>query len=493
MSCFLLPQDIIKKMSSAIARFWWSSKKNNLGLHWIAWDKICIPKTEGGLGFRDLKSFNIALLAKQLWRLVQHPSSLLAKVLKGRCFRNSNPIDVEKPSNPSYVWRSLMAAKPLLKSGMWKSIGSGYNNRVWNEPWIPTTPPPPPYGIRPIQKPNMLVFELIDRNSKSWNTDLLKTIFAPEDIPLITSLRISRSFRVDSFCWVHTKSGIYSVKTGYDEMCRLVNEQARELCTEPSISSLTQQVWKVKTVPKIRHFMWQSLSNCIPVCSRLADRHCHPVRTCQRCGHDDETVNHLLFECPLATQTWTLAQLPFHPGEFQSSSIYNNFDCLLNRVHKRNGSEDSIGRIPWVLWFLWKARNEKVFNDKEISPLEVMQSATSEASNWRLAQTIPDVSEESDNMDMPELPVRPPRRPLCRFDASWKEDDACFGGGLVIEKEDGITIFGSFASNRVLSPVHAEISTLLWAMKSSLLLGHDSMDFEPDCLQVVRLIEEEEE
>ncbi|KAG2246620.1 hypothetical protein Bca4012_090404 [Brassica carinata] len=94
---------------------------------------------------------------------------------------------------------------------------------------------------------------------------------------------------------------------------------------------------------------------------------------------------------------------------------------------------------------------------------------------------------------MPELHVRPPQRPLCKFDASWKEDDARFGGGLVIEKEDGSTIFGSFASNRVLSPLHAEFSTLLWAMKSSLLLGHDSMAFKSDCQQLVRLIEEEEE
>ena len=84
MSCFLLPQDIIKKMSSAIARFWWSTKQNNGGLHWIAWNKICIPKDKVGLGFRDLKNFNIALLAKQLWRLVQYPTSLLAKVLKRR-------------------------------------------------------------------------------------------------------------------------------------------------------------------------------------------------------------------------------------------------------------------------------------------------------------------------------------------------------------------------------------------------------------------------
>ena len=125
MSCFLLPYDTIKKLTSAIARFWWSTKQNNRGLHWIAWKKICIPMEKGGLGFRDLKNFNLALLAKQLWRLIQYPSSLLARVLKGRYFRNTNPITVEKASSPSYVWRSMMAGRPLLKSGLRKSIGSG--------------------------------------------------------------------------------------------------------------------------------------------------------------------------------------------------------------------------------------------------------------------------------------------------------------------------------------------------------------------------------
>lgn len=55
MSCFLLPQDIIKKLTSAIARFCWSTKQNNRGLHWVAWKKICVPVDKGGLGFRDLK------------------------------------------------------------------------------------------------------------------------------------------------------------------------------------------------------------------------------------------------------------------------------------------------------------------------------------------------------------------------------------------------------------------------------------------------------
>ena len=44
MSCFLLPQDIIRKLTSAISHFWWSTKDNNRGLYWIAWKKICTPK-----------------------------------------------------------------------------------------------------------------------------------------------------------------------------------------------------------------------------------------------------------------------------------------------------------------------------------------------------------------------------------------------------------------------------------------------------------------
>lgn len=133
MSCFLLPQDTIKKLQSAIAKFWWSTKQNNRGLHWVAWEKICLPLEKGGLGYKDLKNFNIALLAKQLWRLIQFPKSLLARVLKGRYFWFSNPLDVGNANSPSFGWTSMMAARGLLKAGLRKFIGSGGNTAVWRD------------------------------------------------------------------------------------------------------------------------------------------------------------------------------------------------------------------------------------------------------------------------------------------------------------------------------------------------------------------------
>ena len=111
MSCFLLPKEITKKLQGAIAKSWWSTKANNRGLHRIPWEKICKSYDKGGLGFRDLSDSNLALFAKQLWRLLQHPASLLARVLKGRYYRHTNPMEVKTSNSPSFGWKSIWQLK----------------------------------------------------------------------------------------------------------------------------------------------------------------------------------------------------------------------------------------------------------------------------------------------------------------------------------------------------------------------------------------------
>ena len=83
-------------------------------LAWMSWEKMCLPKERGGLGFRDLRTFNLALLVKQGWRLQTNSSSLFYRVYKAKYFPRCDFVDVELGGQSSYAWRSIHAAQALV-------------------------------------------------------------------------------------------------------------------------------------------------------------------------------------------------------------------------------------------------------------------------------------------------------------------------------------------------------------------------------------------
>jgi hypothetical protein len=137
MSVFLLPKILCKEIEGMMQRFWWGHKDNTSRIHWMSWERMGISKAKGGLGFRDLEVFNKALLSKQLWRLLQSPNSLVAKILKAKYFPSSSILDSTLGNRPSYVWRNFMVAQSILKNGLIWRIGCGQNINVWSDKWVP--------------------------------------------------------------------------------------------------------------------------------------------------------------------------------------------------------------------------------------------------------------------------------------------------------------------------------------------------------------------
>ncbi|CAL9021353.1 unnamed protein product [Prunus brigantina] len=88
MNIFKFPTTLCKEIDSILAGFWWGKTRDKQKLHWINWDTLGEPKQEGGMGFCNLQEFNLALLAKQCWRISMEPQSMWVKVLKGRYFPN---------------------------------------------------------------------------------------------------------------------------------------------------------------------------------------------------------------------------------------------------------------------------------------------------------------------------------------------------------------------------------------------------------------------
>ena len=82
MSVFLIPSSITKSIEQLIWSFWWSQDPNNKKLHWIKWETLTAIKKHGGLRFHQLKHFNLAMLAKLGWSLIQKSNTICAKLLR---------------------------------------------------------------------------------------------------------------------------------------------------------------------------------------------------------------------------------------------------------------------------------------------------------------------------------------------------------------------------------------------------------------------------
>lgn len=161
------------------------------GIHWKAWDKLIVPKAEGGLGFRDIEGFNLAMLGKQLWRMANESQSLLARIFQARYFPSKSPLEASLGYKPSYAWRSMFEAKTLMQRGMKKKFSDGHTLNIATDPWLPTKPPRPP-RLQPCIDPLDIHLSMIkDLDSDEWKWNIVKSIFEQEDLHLIGQVRPS--------------------------------------------------------------------------------------------------------------------------------------------------------------------------------------------------------------------------------------------------------------------------------------------------------------
>jgi hypothetical protein len=124
-------------------------------------------KNQGGMEFRDLVLFNQALLAKQIWRLIEDPSSLVARIMKAKYHPRCSVMEALLGTKPSFAWRSISSAQPMIKNGLVWRVGNGRDINIWGEKWLPI---PTTFAVqtpRRFMVEQARVVELIDPITKN--------------------------------------------------------------------------------------------------------------------------------------------------------------------------------------------------------------------------------------------------------------------------------------------------------------------------------------
>ncbi|XP_019175433.1 PREDICTED: uncharacterized protein LOC109170737 [Ipomoea nil] len=332
-----------------------------------AWDKLCIPKKYGGLSFKDLRAFNLAMLGKQACRLLTNPDSLVSRIYKARYFCNRPFTEACLGNNPSYCWRSIMAAKDLIVGGVRRRIGNGNSTLIWKDPWLQDEMDPMVQTEMPPQLLGAKVAGLIDQTTGTWDLYILSDIFDPHDVPRILKIPISPKYE-DTWYWYDDPNGCYSLKNGYRHMVGIYENNAG--------FDKWNTLWKLQIPPKWRMLLRRAISNILPTTNNLLIKRVDvdPIRA--MCGLNNEDIMHSLVMCDYAKSIWNHSGLPL--PHIVTNIFHEWFRTILN-VLDSNEMLFAAG----ILYNIWRARNVAVWDAGLPLPRRVLASAVATTNAWQ--------------------------------------------------------------------------------------------------------------
>jgi hypothetical protein len=163
----------------------------------------------------------------------------------------------------------------------------------------------------------------------------------------------------NEFRWNLHENGKFSVASMYNALI---------LLDVPIDKVSNDKLWKLKIPLQIKVFGWYLRNGVVLTKDNLGKQNWHGSKKCVFC-HQDETIKHLFFQCRLARSIWSVIQVA--STLFSPCSITNIFGNWLNGIDNRFKKHNRVGAIAFI-WSLWLYRNDKVFNDKNFSILQVI-------------------------------------------------------------------------------------------------------------------------
>jgi hypothetical protein len=155
---------------------------------------------------------NKSLLTQVAWNIVTNKNHFLSSMFKAKYYHDSF-FDCQTNGPRSVFWSSVLQVKKDLCANSTYQLHAG-NTSIWSTPWCPLWDTIHDHMHLPVTTLPLsaTVSQLWVSNSRSWNINLIASIFDNQAVQAITNINPVNSDQQDILRWIPSKNGQCSTK-----------------------------------------------------------------------------------------------------------------------------------------------------------------------------------------------------------------------------------------------------------------------------------------
>nr|XP_043639244.1 uncharacterized protein LOC122610314 [Erigeron canadensis] len=323
----------------------------------VAWEIVCLPKEEGGLGIRRLDLFNVALLSAHIWNIITLKESLWVCWIHMYKLRGQNFWNVKLKGNMSWGWRKLLQIRCLIRKFFWYNIGNGCTTSAWYDNWSSRSPLIDHLTPRMISAAgfslNDSVAMLIQDGAWKWPSNWNNQLHNVE-IPILMD-------NFDSISWRDRDGNlkVFSIPNVWEDI------RTRDIRL-----AWTDLVWHKFGIPKHAFMLLLVFKRRLKTQDML--RSWDLIHSSQDedivwplCELEPDSHNHLFFECSFSDQVWrgVLDEVNMVHSSSSWDSIIQQF---LSSI-KSKSFKMIAGRLilAAAVYMIWQERKSRLFKKQK--------------------------------------------------------------------------------------------------------------------------------
>jgi hypothetical protein len=368
MACIEWDQGSIDAVDRLRRAFLWKNKDKILGGHClVAWDIVTMPKMQGGLGIRDLRIHNKAVMATFTAKLLSNGTGPCFSWMANWHLQDTIPISPSR--HESHIWKSIRNLIPTVQAATFCKQNPADRTSFWKDNWTAMGRLyfcwPVLYSFA-VDKDCTVASQLL---GNQWNITLHRPLSFTAEVQLQGLMDMISSFQTTIQAQGQTR---LMVTTGKPPT-------TKDFYTLFSNRGLLwdRYKWVWQAVIPLRHkfFLWLAFRGRLNTKDNMTNKCWTKDAGCDQCPAL-ESIHHIALHCRQATWVWEKL------GLANTANTTNYLSQFVSVTIEKDSSKTWTVCVAACLLGLWKARNDRVFNCKYIGRQALLSQIAGELRLW---------------------------------------------------------------------------------------------------------------